>query len=140
MIEVGCACLVLHLSGWRNSNNLWTSHLVRHLEVELLHVHVLDVYLWKKMAAPPEGPARVATGTPVSTSMPTPAAATALTCNTVTPASVRTPPSTMSRPKATMSLFRTPSSRTATPPADEDGGDASQGQESRRRSTQTDDK
>ncbi|XP_021316054.1 uncharacterized protein LOC110435060 isoform X2 [Sorghum bicolor] len=91
------------------------------------------------MAAPPEGPARVATGTPASTSMPTPAAAMALTCNTVTPASVRTPPSTMSRPKATMSLFRTPSSRTATPPADEDGGDASQGQESHRRSTQTDD-
>ncbi|RLN33888.1 uncharacterized protein C2845_PM03G29670 [Panicum miliaceum] len=91
------------------------------------------------MAAPPEGPTRAAIGTPVLSSMRTPAAATAPVCNTPTPALARAPDSTMSRPRATMSLFRTPSSRTATPPADEDGGDGSQGQESRRRSSPTDD-
>ncbi|XP_021310197.1 uncharacterized protein LOC110433011 isoform X3 [Sorghum bicolor] len=91
------------------------------------------------MATPPEGPARAATRTPASSSMPTTTAATAPACNTPTPASLRAPASTMSRPKATMSLFRTPSSRTETPSGDEDGGDSSQGTESRRRSSQTDD-
>jgi len=49
-------------------------------------------------------------------------------------------PASLSRPRATMSLFQTPSSRTATPPADEDGGDGSQSQENLRRSTQDDDR
>jgi len=81
----------------------------------------------KKMATPPEAPARAATRTPASSSMATPAAATVPSCYTGTPMSARRPASTTSRPMATMSLFRTPLSRTATPPADEDGGDGSQG-------------
>jgi hypothetical protein len=92
------------------------------------------------MATPPEGPSRPATGTPASSSMATPAAATTPAYYTGTPTSARPTASTMSRPIATMSLFRTPSSRTATPPADEDEGDGSQGRESRRRSSQTDDR
>ena len=46
MIGVGCACLVLQLSGRRISEIFWTSHLVAHREVELLRVPVLDVYAW----------------------------------------------------------------------------------------------
>jgi len=48
-------------------------------------------------------------------------------------------PTSLSRSRAMMSLFQTPS-RTATPPADEDGGDGSQSQENLRRSTQDDDR
>ena len=53
--------------------------------------------------------------------------------NTPTPASLY-------RPRATMLLFQTPSSRMVTPPADEDGGDGSQSQENLWRSTQDDDR
>ena len=49
-------------------------------------------------------------------------------------------PTSLSRPRATMSLFQTPSSRMATPLADEDGGDCSQSQENLRRSTPNDDR
>jgi len=46
----------------------------------------------------------------------------------------------LSKPRATMLLFQTPSSWTVTPPADEDGGDGSQSHENLRRSTQDDDR
>jgi len=49
-------------------------------------------------------------------------------------------PASLSRPRATMLLFQTPSSRTTTPPTNEDGGDGSQSQENLRHSTQDDDR
>ncbi|PAN34883.1 hypothetical protein PAHAL_6G139700 [Panicum hallii] len=91
------------------------------------------------MATPPEAVRPAATGTPASCTAATPAAATEPAFSRPTPASATSLASTVSRSRATMALFRTPSARTATPAlAEQDGGNGSQEPESCLRSSQID--
>lgn len=76
-----------------------------------------------------EGMVSAARGIHVSSLMPTPASAMAAAFKMPKPASVHALASTMSRSRAMMELFWTPSSRMTTPPTKEDDGDGSQGLE-----------